>query len=272
MCASRNKIKIIDAGALEPLLAFLQSTDQTLQEYSAAALLTLSASPINKAIIASSGAIPLLVKCLCEGTPQTKADAVTTLHNLSTLPSNLTTILAACHPVPPLIAFLKTFKKSSKPAEKCMAVLESLLGFEDGRNFVTSEEGGVLTIVQVLEEGSLLSKEHAVGALLTMCESDRAKYREIILKEGVIPGLLELTVRGTPRAQGKARELLKLLRDSACTRPEMEADTLENIVSNIVSKVDGDDSRMEKAKKMLAEMVQVSMEQSLRHLQQRSSW
>lgn len=146
-----------------------------------------------------------------------------------------------------------------------------MLGFEEGRNAVTSEEGGVLTIVEVLEEGSLLSKEHAVGALLTMCESDRTKYREIILKEGVIPGLLQLTVHGTPKARGKARELLRLLRNSPYPRPELEADTLESIVSNIVSKIDGDD-RMGKAKKILAEMVQVSMEQSLRHLQQRASW
>lgn len=179
--------------------------------------------------------------------------------------------MLSSHPIPALVAFLKTFKKSSKPAEKCMALLESLLGFEEGRNAVTSEEGGVLTIVEVLEEGSLLSKEHAVGALLTMCESDRTKYREIILKEGVIPGLLQLTVHGTPKARGKARELLRLLRNSPYPRPELEADTLESIVSNIVSKIDGDD-RMGKAKKILAEMVQVSMEQSLRHLQQRASW
>lgn len=152
-----------------------------------------------------------------------------------------------------------------------MALLESLLGFEDGRSSITSEEGGVLTIVEVLEEGSLISEEHAVGALLTMCESDRAKYREIILNEGVIPGLLELTVHGTPRARAKARELLKLLRNLPYPRPEIEADTLENIISSIVSRVDGDD-RMGKAKKLLAEMVQVSMEQSLKHLQQRASW
>ena len=260
----------MDAGALDPLLVFLQSADQTLQEYSVAALLTLSASAINKPSISASGAIPLLVKCLRDGTPQAKTDVVTALHNLSTLPSNLSTILSS-DPVPSLIAFLKTFKKSSKIAEKCMALLESLLGFEEGRNSVISVEGGVLTIVEVLEEGSLVSKEHAVGALLTMCESDRAKYREIILKEGVIPSLLELTVHGTPRARAKARELLKLLRNSPYPRPELEADTLENIVSTIVSKIDGDDM-MGKAKKMLAEMVQVSMEQSLKHLQQRASW
>ena len=95
------------------------------------------------------------------GTPQAKTNAVTALHNLSTLSSNLATILSS-YPIHPLIAFLKTFNKSSQIAEKCMALLESLLGFEGGRNSVTSVEGGVLTIVEVLEEGSLLSKEYTL--------------------------------------------------------------------------------------------------------------
>ncbi|PRQ45626.1 hypothetical protein RchiOBHm_Chr3g0493511 [Rosa chinensis] len=102
-----------------------------------------------------------------------------------------------------------------------------------------------------------------------MCQSDRCKYREALLKEGVIPGLLELTVQGTAKSQSKAQTLLRLLRESPYPRSELEPDTLENIVSNIISQIDGED-QSGKAKKMLAEMVQVSMEQSLRHLQQRA--
>ncbi|EHA8589914.1 putative U-box domain-containing protein 4 [Cocos nucifera] len=264
----RNKIKIVDAGALQPLIGFLRSTDSILHEHATAALLTLTAASITKAIIGAAGAIPLLVEILRDGSPQAKVDAVVALFNLSTIPKNINTILSA-RPIPPLIDLLKCCKKSSKIAEKCIALLETLLGDEEGRTALTSEEGGVLTVVEVLEEGSPLSREHAVGALLTMCESDRSRYREVILNEGAIPGLLELTVQGTPRSQSKARALLQLLRNSPYPRTEVEADTLENIVSNIVAHIDGDD-RAGKAKKMLAEMVQVSMEQSLRHLQKRA--
>ncbi|XP_068642843.1 U-box domain-containing protein 4-like [Aristolochia californica] len=237
-------------------------------EDGSAALLTLSASSINKPTISASGAIPLLVQVLIEGTQQAKVDALMALYNLSTLPKNLNAILSF-QAIPPLINLLKSCKKSSKTAEKCCALLESLLTFDEARTALTAEEGGVLTVVEVLEDGSLQSREHAVGALLTMCESDRSRYREAILNEGAIPGLLELTVQGTPKAQSKARMLLQLLRDSPYPRSEFQADTLENIVSNIVSQIDGED-RCGKAKKMLAEMVQVSMEQSLRHLQQRA--
>ncbi|KAL7255873.1 hypothetical protein ACSBR1_009917 [Camellia fascicularis] len=263
-----NKVCIVNAGALEPIISFLQSGSSNLQDHATASLLTLSASSVNKPIIGASGAIPLLVEILRHGSPQSKADAVLALYNLSTYSDNLSLILEA-EPIPPLVDLLETCKKSSKTAEKCTALMESLVGFDEGRTALTSEEGGVLAVVEVLESGSLQSREHAVGTLLTMCQTDRCKYREPILKEGVIPGLLELTVQGTPKSQSKAQTLLRLLRNSPYPRSELEPDTLENIVCNLISQIE-DKDQSGKAKQMLSEMVQVSMEQSLRHLQQRA--
>ncbi|CAM8927392.1 unnamed protein product [Rhodiola kirilowii] len=264
----KNKISIVDAGGLEPTINFLQSRSKNLKDYATASLFTLSASSTLKPIIGASGAIPLLVDILNHGSSQAKSDAVTVIYNLSTHPDNIHAILSA-NPVPSLVDLLKVCKKYSRTAEKCSALIEFLVGFEDGRTGLTSEEGGMLTVVEVLENGSLQSREHAVGALLTMCEADRKKYRELILREGAIPGLLELTVQGTPSSQSKAKTLLRLLRDSPYPRSGFEPDTLENIVCTIMSQIDSDD-QSSKAKKMLAEMVQVSMEQSLRHLQQRA--
>ncbi|KAJ7000417.1 hypothetical protein D5086_008446 [Populus alba] len=263
-----NKISIVKAGALESIISFLQSQNSILQEYATAALLTLSASTNNKPVIGACGAIPLLVEILRNGITQAKVDAVMALSNLSTHSDNLDIILKT-NPIPSIVSLLKTCKKSTKTAEKCCALIESLVGFDEGRIALTSEEGGILAVIEVLENGSLQSREHAVGALLTLCQSDRCKYREPILREGVIPGLLELTVQGTPKSQLKAQTLLRLLRDTPYPRSELQPDTLENIVCNIISQIDGDE-QSGKAKKMLAEMVQVSMEQSLRHLQQRA--
>ncbi|GFZ18893.1 ARM repeat superfamily protein [Actinidia rufa] len=263
-----NKVCIVNAGALVPIISFLRSESSNLQEHATASLLTLSASSVNKPIIGASGAISLLFEILRYGSSEAKADAVLALYNLSTHSDNLSLILEA-EPIPPLVDLLKTCKKSSKTLEKCSALIESLVGFEEGRMALTSEAGGVLAVVEILESGSLQSREHAVGTLLTMCQSDRCKYREPILKEGVIPGLLELTVQGTPKSQSKAQTLLRLLRNSPYPRSELQADTLENIVCNLISQIEGED-QSGKAKQMLAEMVQVSMEQSLRHLQQRA--
>ncbi|KAJ6368115.1 hypothetical protein OIU78_000648 [Salix suchowensis] len=264
----KNKISIVEAGALEPIISFLQSQNSILQEYATASLLTLSASTINKPVIGACGAIPLLVEILRNGNAQAKVDSVKALSNLSTHSDNLDIILKT-NPIPAIASLLKTCKKSSKTAEKCCALIESLAGFDEGRIALTSEEGGILAVIEVLENGSLQSREHAVGALLTLCQSDRCRYREPILREGVIPGLLELTVQGTPKSQSKAQTLLRLLRDTPYPRSEFQPDTLENIVCNIITQIDGDE-QSGKAKKMLAEMVQVSMEQSLRHLQQRA--
>ncbi|GFQ00319.1 U-box domain-containing protein 4 [Phtheirospermum japonicum] len=263
-----NKINIIEAGALKPIIAFLQSKNPSLQEHAVAALITLSASSVNKPIISMSGAIPLLVEILVHGSSQAKFDAVMALYNLSTHPDSLTHILRA-GPIPPLVNLLKSCKKSSRITEKSTALIESLVVFEEGRIALTSDEGGILAVVEVLEGGSRQSREYAVGALLTMCQSDRAKYRELTLREGVIPGLLELTVQGTPKSQSKAQMLLRLLRDNPYPRSELRPDTLKNIVCNIISQIEGEE-QLGKAKQMLAEMVQVSMEQSLRHLQKRA--
>ncbi|KAF8089872.1 hypothetical protein N665_0495s0020 [Sinapis alba] len=266
----KNKVSIIEAGALEPIINFLQSNSTTLQEYASASLLTLSASATNKPIIGANGVIPLLVKVIKHGSPQAKVDAVMALSNLSTLSANLSMILAT-KPLLPILSLLKSSKKSSKTSEKCCSLIESLMASgEEARTGLISCEGGVFAVVEVLENGSLQAREHAVGVLLTLCQSDRNKYREPILREGVIPGLLELTVQGTSKSRTKAQRLLSLLRNSKSPRPEVQPDTIENIVSSLISHIDGDD-QSGKAKKMLAEMVQVSMEKSLRHLQERAS-
>ncbi|KAI7749034.1 hypothetical protein M8C21_009940 [Ambrosia artemisiifolia] len=263
-----NKISIVDAGALEPIVTFFQLGNINMQEHATASLATLSASPVTRSAIGASGAIPFLVEVLDQGTPQAKVDAVMALFNLSSEKDNLHLILQS-QPVPYLVNILKSSKKSSKISERCIGLLESLIGFEEGRVSLTSVEGGVLAVVEVLERGSPQNREHAVGTLLTMCQSDRCRYREPILKEGVIPGLLELTVQGTPNSQTKAHTLLRLLRESPYPRSELEPDTLENIVCDIISQIEGEE-QPGNAKQMLADMVQVSMEQSLRHLQQRA--
>ncbi|KAH7447773.1 hypothetical protein KP509_01G120600 [Ceratopteris richardii] len=251
----------------------MQSEDTNLREAAAAAILTLSATTSNKSIIGTSGAIPLLVEMLTSGSLQGKVDAVIALYNLSTVQENLLPILAAGACLP-LVLLLKDCKKSSKVAEKVIALLELLMAFEEGRTCVIKEEGGLLAVVEVLEEGSIQAREHAVGALLTMCQSNRCKYRELILQEGVIPGLLELTVQGSSEAQEKARKLLDLLRNSPIRQraasPTSASAILQSIAYDIAAHVDSAEAGTENAKKMLNEMVQLSMEQSMRHLQQRA--
>jgi hypothetical protein len=59
--------------------------------------------------------------------------------------------------------------------------------------------------------------------------------------------------------------LLDLLQNSPYSRSKLQADTIENIVTNIASQKNGED-RSDKWKKMLVEIVKVNMEQSRRHV------
>lgn len=243
--------------------------DSSIRELATAAILSLSAAAPNKTIIVASGAAPLLVQILNSGSVQGKVDAVTALHNLSTSIENSTELLDASA-VSPLINLLKECKKHSKFAEKATALLEILSNSEEGRIAITIADGGILTLVETVEDGSLLSTEHAVGTLLSLCLSCRDKYRELILKEGAIPGLLRLTVEGTAEAQDRARVLLDLLRDSP-PQKRLASSVFEKIVHDIAERVDGVDNAAETAKLLLQDMVQRSMEHSMNCIQHRAA-
>ncbi|KAK8694235.1 hypothetical protein V6N13_071790 [Hibiscus sabdariffa] len=265
----RNKVNIVTAGAIPPLVELLKLQNIGLRELATAAILTLSAAASNKPTIAASGAAPLLVQILGSGSVQGKVDAVTALHNLSTCKENSIPILDA-KAASPLINLLKECKKYSKFAEKATALLEILSKSEEGRVAMTNSDGGILTLVETVEDGSLVSTQHAVGALLSLCQSCREKYRELILNEGAIPGLLQLTVEGTSIAQERARTLLDLLRDTPKEK-KLASSVLEKIVYDIATRVDGADKAAETAKRLLEDMVQRSMELSMNRIQHRAA-
>ncbi|KAG1326715.1 U-box domain-containing protein 14 [Cocos nucifera] len=265
----RNKDKIVKSGAVPHLIELLRSENSSLRELATAAVLTLSASPSNKPTITSSGAVPLLVQILISGSIQGKVDAVTALYNLSTCKESLNLALPV-EAVKPLLTLLKDSKKYSKFAEKAAALLEIISKTGEGASSISEFDEGILTLVETIEEGSLLSTEYAVGVLLSLCRSCWVKYRELILNEGAIPGLLLLTVEGTDKAQRRARELLDLLRDNS--RPKRVAsENLETIVYDIATRVDGPVKAAETAKRLLQDMVKRNMELSMTRLQHRAA-
>ncbi|MFS7983886.1 putative armadillo-like helical protein [Helianthus anomalus] len=233
-----NKEQIVTSGAIPPLVDLLNShNNTTLRELATAAILTLSTAQPNKQTIINSGVIPLLVQILSCGTVQARVDAVTALYNLTTSKQQ-PTVTPDAKAIPPLINLLKECKKSSKFAEKTTFLIKIVLKSEEGRLTITNTVDGLLTLVETIEDGSLISTEHAVSALLTLCLSCRSKYRELILNQGAIPGLLQLTAYGTDQGQDMARTLLDLLRDS---HPEKRPSStvVEKMVHDIAATVDG---------------------------------
>lgn len=256
-------------GAIPPLVELLKfQNTNTLRELATASILTLSTASPNKKTIIDSGVIPLLIQILSCGTVQGRVDSVTALHNLLT--SQQPPLIPDAKAIPPLINLLKECKKSSKFAEKTTSLIQIISQSEEGKSAITNTQDGILTLVETIEDGSLVSTEHAVTTLLTMCVSCRSKYRELILNEGAIPGLLRLTVYGSEEAQEKARTLLDLLRESSSEK-RLSSSVLEKIVHDIASRVDGSDKTVETAKSLLQDMVQRSMEVGMSEIQIRAS-
>ncbi|RRT48689.1 hypothetical protein B296_00020655, partial [Ensete ventricosum] len=260
-----NKDKIVKSGAVPHLVELLRSGKNSLRELATAAVLTLSASTPNKPTIATSGAVPLLVEILISGSIQGRVDAVTALYNLSSCEDSSNFILPS-EAAKPLLALLKDCKRYSKFAEKATGLLEILSKTEDGRNLISEFDGGILSLVETIEEGSLLSAEYAVGVLLSLCSSCREKYRELILKEGPIPGLMLLTAEGTKKARERAHNILDLLRDDS-KKKKVASKDLEILAFDIATRVDGPVKAAATAKRIMEDMVRRDRELTITKLQ-----
>nr|XP_043629176.1 U-box domain-containing protein 3-like [Erigeron canadensis] len=209
--SERNKIWIAKSGAIPLLLNIIQSEIHPLVDHAIAALLVLSSCSANKPSMADSGAIQVLNETLLKNNnTQVNLDIIVTLHNLSPwIPTALLSYTSSC-----LIHLINESEKSSKLVEKSMGLLENIVSVSDvALREIGLTNVGIQELVETIEEGSKQSKEYAVGILLMICESGKEKYRGMILREGAIPGLLELSIDGTKRAKGKAKSLLRLLRD-----------------------------------------------------------
>ncbi|WJX65307.1 hypothetical protein P8452_49987 [Trifolium repens] len=214
--SDRNKIRIVRYGVLPILLNLLHCESQTVIKLSLAAMLTLSSCKANKIAIASSGAVQILVTYINSSNnihTQSQLDAIATLHNLTTC-QEIIPLIVSSGVIFSLLELIHGSVKSSLLAEKAIGLLENIVSSSDSALCEAASTGGAIRIlVETIEDGSSLGKEHAVGILLLICQSCREKYRVLILTDGVMPGLLQLSVDGTWRAKSVAGELLLLLRD-----------------------------------------------------------
>ncbi|KAK7293467.1 hypothetical protein RJT34_16333 [Clitoria ternatea] len=238
--SERNKCRIIKLGALPVLLSLFHCQNQTVIELTIATLLTISSCNANKVAIASSGAIQLLAQFLntTNISIQSQLDTVATLHNLSTCQEIITPFIVSSGVILSLLKLIHISEKSSTLVEKAIGLLEHVVSSSESALCEAASIGGaVRTLVETIEDGSFQSKEHAVGTLLIICQSCRERYRGMMLREGVMPGLLQLSVDGTWRAKNLANNLLLLLRDcsnySSPSGKQINHEAIERIMEEI---------------------------------------
>ncbi|XP_009614285.1 U-box domain-containing protein 3 isoform X1 [Nicotiana tomentosiformis] len=200
------KAIIAEQGALEPLIHVLRTGNAGAKENAAAALFSLSLLEEYRKKIGRSGAVKALVDLLGSGTIRGKKDAATALFNLSIFHENKARIVQA-GAVKHLIRLLDP---SNELVDKAVALLANLSTIAEGC-LAIAREGGIPSLVEIVETGSQRGKENAAAILLQLCLNS-PKYCRLVLQEGAVPPLVALSQSGSPRAKEKAQQLLSHFR------------------------------------------------------------
>ena len=234
---NRNKEEIVDAGAIPFLLNLLGSgTLLRIKESAISVLLTISCLDKNKAAIGSSGAMRFLVNHLDGGSRQGVKDALITLFNLSRFSDNRLCMLKD-GVIPKLFHLLSL--GDMELIEKCLSLLYDLGSIEEGRSAIVETDGGISMLVELLDSGSSDEKELIVSIFLVICTNNH-EHSQAVLKEGVIPSLVMLSMTGSPGGKDKALKLLQHFRD------ERQKDVMWQAAFQIPSRsesFDGKDTR-----------------------------
>ncbi|KAG7032352.1 U-box domain-containing protein 45 [Cucurbita argyrosperma subsp. argyrosperma] len=217
---NRNREMMIAAGVISLLENMILKAN--LHGPATALYLNLSCLEDAKPIISSSRAVPFLIQLLTRnGESQTKLDALHTLYNLSTTPSIIPVLLSAG-----VIAGLQSFiaaPSDSTWTETSLAILINIASTQLGIEQITSAPELISGLAAIVDAGERAEQEQAVSCLLTLCRGSE-RCSQMVLQEGVIPGLVAVTVNGSSRGKIKAQKLLMLFREQ---RQKDTADTIQ---------------------------------------------
>ncbi|XP_057858382.2 U-box domain-containing protein 45 [Cryptomeria japonica] len=203
---NRNKASILSSGVVPLLLNLL---DSKTAEAALAVLLALSSWDDNKATIGSLGAIPCLIKLLRSNSYQCRQDALNTLYHLSINAENQSRMVSA-DAVSNIVHLLTVCEVDF--TEICISILYNLASIEDGRTAIADTDGCIVTIAELLDTGTPKEQEQSVATLLLLCTKS-FDHCQLVLREGVIPSLVTLSVTGTPWGRDKAQKLLQHFRE-----------------------------------------------------------
>ncbi|ONK72417.1 uncharacterized protein A4U43_C04F19220 [Asparagus officinalis] len=210
---NRNKALLVSNGVI--LLLEQMISTSTTEESATALYLNLSFLDEAKPIIGSSPAVPFLVQLSHseDSSSISKHDALHTLYNLSTQPSNIQPLLSSN-----IVTSLNSLLISSSEIEKVLSILINIATNKLGIKEIVSAPGLIASLAIILDTGEVHEQEKAVSCLLMICNGDE-KCIEILLQEGVIPALVSVSANGTVRGREKAQRLLKLFREQRQREP-----------------------------------------------------
>ncbi|RZC44586.1 hypothetical protein C5167_037534 [Papaver somniferum] len=181
--------------------------DSEIAEEALAIMEVLSADEYCNSKIVASGALPTILQILDSDMAEYYAPTVRILHNLSLYGDIRFHILQTT-----CLSKVISFLSDSSLAEHCLKILNYLCETEEGRIAVAEAKGCITSIAELLEIGTHEQQEQALSVLLSLC-SHHFKNSQLVLKEGVIPSLVNISINGNSHGKETAMKLLQLFRD-----------------------------------------------------------
>ncbi|KAL8535104.1 hypothetical protein ACS0TY_010935 [Phlomoides rotata] len=216
---NRNKELMLSSGVLPILQNMIADTESV--GAATALYLNLSCLEEAKSIIGTTDAVPFLIWVLKnESDEQSKLDALHTLYNVSSQPTNIPHLLSAG--VIDALQALITHHTDQTCTEKCIAVLIYLASSKTARDEIIKATGVISALATILDVGEPAEQEQAAACLLILCNAND-KCSQMVLQEGVIPSLVSISVNGTMRGKQKAQKLLMLFREQRQRDPASES-------------------------------------------------
>ncbi|XP_052149516.1 U-box domain-containing protein 4-like [Oryza glaberrima] len=212
-----NRLRIVAAGALPPLVALLSRPDPLLQEHGVTALLNLSLRKDNRGAVVDAGAVGPLVRALrSAASPAARENAACALLRLAQLDGSAAAAIGRAGAVPVLVSLLESGgARGKKDAATALYALCSGAPEENGPRAV--EAGAVRALLELMgepERGMVEKAAYVLHALVGTAEG-----RAAAVAEGGVPVLVEMVEGGTPRHKEMATLcLLHVCEDSAAYR------------------------------------------------------
>ncbi|KAH9309422.1 hypothetical protein KI387_037333, partial [Taxus chinensis] len=263
-----NKGLIVEAGAVDKLAQLIASSDSEMQEQIAILLLAVSALDKNMSILGSSDVLPKLVSMLESGTDQGKMASLAALFNLSTCLDNVEGMVAN-GVVQPLLKM----SQSLKTGERALAILGNLVVTESGRKAMEIGINMPKVLMDILTwEKSPKCQELAAYILMLLAHRSLIQ-RKAMMKEGIVPVLLELALLGSTLSQKRAMRILQCLRDDkrGLTMPVSGPVTARVWDARRQLSTRDDATEMKLHKRAVTNMVRQSLQRNMDHIVERAN-
>lgn len=207
----RNSVSYLKEDEFGMLASFLD-TEVSKQALSILEVLSFHQHCGGK--IAASGALIGILNILDGQVQELLEPALKILSNLSSN-GDVRSFIIPSEFIPKLIPLFD----DNSLARYCITILKNLCDNEEARISVAETDGCIASIAKLLEKDNHEDQEHAVSILLSLC-SQRVQFCQLVMDEGVIPGLVSISVNGNMKAKAMAMELLRILKDEFNTTGE----------------------------------------------------